>query len=79
MRPEILYPLFAEARTLPGLGPKSVPLFEKLGVRKVGDALFLAPTGVIDRRLRPSVRLQATVTDKSQARRPRRRQRKALR
>jgi len=55
MRPEILFPLFADAKTLPGLGPKTAPLFEKLGVRKVGDALFLPPTGVIDRRVRPSV------------------------
>ncbi len=55
MRPEILFPLFADAKTLPGVGPKTLPLFERLGVRKVGDALFLPPTGVIDRRLRPSV------------------------
>ena len=55
MRPEILFPLFADARTLPGVGPKTAPLFEKLGIAKVGDALFLPPTGVIDRRVRPSV------------------------
>lgn len=79
MRPEILYPLFAEAKTLPGLGPKTVPLFEKLGVRKVGDALFLAPTGVLDRRLRPSVQgalegstlsVKVTVVSHSAPRRP---------
>lgn len=55
MRPEILFPLFADARTLPGIGPKTLPLFEKLGVCKVGDALFLPPAGVIDRRVRASV------------------------
>ncbi len=55
MRPEILFPLFADATTLPGVGPKTAPLFEKLGVTKVGDAVFLPPTGVVDRRVQPSV------------------------
>ncbi len=55
MRPEILFPLFAEAIKLEGVGPKTAPLYEKLGVKRVVDALFLAPSGVIDRRLRPSV------------------------
>ena len=79
MRPEILFPLFADARTLPGLGPKTAPLFEKLGVHKVGDALFLPPTGVIDRRVRPSVQgvlegatlcVKVTVVSHSAPRRP---------
>ncbi len=55
MRPEILFPLFADAATLPGVGPKTTPLFEKLGIRKVGDAVLLGPTGVVDRRVRDSV------------------------
>ncbi len=55
MRPEILFPLFADATTLPGVGPKTAPLFARLGIEKTGDALFLPPTGVIDRRIRPSV------------------------
>lgn len=79
MRPEILFPLFADAQTLPGLGPKTTPLFEKLGVHKVGDALFLPPTGVIDRRVRPSVQgvmegatlcVKVTVVSHSAPRRP---------
>ena len=55
MRPELLFPLFAEADSLDGVGPKSVPLYERLGVRTVRDALLLAPTGVVDRRLRETV------------------------
>ena len=79
MRPEILFPLFADAKTLPGLGPKTAALFEKLGVRKVGDAVFLPPTGVLDRRVRPSVQgvlegeslcVKVTVVSHSSPRRP---------
>lgn len=55
MRPEILFPLFAEADTLPGVGKKTAPLFERVGVRRVVDALFTPPVGMIDRRLRDSV------------------------
>jgi len=79
MRPEILFPLFADAKTLPGLGPKTAPLFAKLGIGKVGDALFLPPTGVIDRRVRASVQgvaegatlsVKVTVLSHSPPRRP---------
>jgi len=55
MRPEILFPLFAEPTKLDGVGPKTAPLYQKLGVDRVVDALFLPPSGVIDRRLRESV------------------------
>ncbi len=55
MRPEILFPLFAEPKKLDGVGPKTAPLYEKLGVAKIVDALFLPPSGVIDRRLRETV------------------------
>ncbi len=55
MRPEILFPLFAEAKTLPGVGPKTVPLYDKLGIRRVVDAVFLPPSGVVDRTLRETV------------------------
>ncbi|MDH3667990.1 MAG: ATP-dependent DNA helicase RecG [Paracoccaceae bacterium] len=54
-RPPILFPLFAEVTGLPGVGPKSAQLYEKLGVQKIADLLFLLPTGVIDRRPRESL------------------------
>ena len=31
MRPQILFPLFADVRTLPGVGPKIAPLVEPRG------------------------------------------------
>ena len=54
-RPEILFPLFAEIAGLPGVGPKSVQLYAKLGVTRLADLLFLLPGGLVDRRLRDSL------------------------
>ena len=51
MRPEILFPLFAPVSTLKGVGPKILPLVEKLAGPLVRDMLFLQPQGVIQRRL----------------------------
>ncbi len=51
-RPEILFPLFAEVTALTGIGEKVAKLYEKLGVTRVRDLLYLLPTSVIDRRLR---------------------------
>lgn len=50
MRPEILFPLFAEVGSLKGVGPRTLPLVQKLAGPLVRDMLFLAPTGVITRR-----------------------------
>ena len=50
MRPEILFPLFAEASTLKGVGPKVLPLVQRLAGPLVRDLVFLAPTGLILRR-----------------------------
>ena len=52
MRPEILFPLFADVDTLKGLGPKLRPLVAKLAGERVRDLLFLAPSGLVDRRVR---------------------------
>jgi ATP-dependent DNA helicase RecG len=51
MRPEILFPLFAPVSALKGVGPKILPLVEKLAGPLVRDVLFLQPQGVIHRRL----------------------------
>jgi ATP-dependent DNA helicase RecG len=64
-RPEILFPLFADLETLPGVGPKSVKLFGTLGVERPKDLLFLVPHSGIDRVRRESVqgaRLPSVVT-----------------
>jgi ATP-dependent DNA helicase RecG len=50
MRPQILFPLFAEVTSLKGVGSKVAPLIQKLAGPLVRDVLFLAPVGVITRR-----------------------------
>jgi ATP-dependent DNA helicase RecG len=55
-RPEILFPLFAGVAGLPGIGPKSARLFERIGAPRLIDLLLTLPSGVEDRRLRDSLR-----------------------
>lgn len=50
MRPEILFPLFADVTTLKGVGPRSAPLVQKVAGPLVRGVLFLSPSGVIQRR-----------------------------
>ncbi|KQY75199.1 ATP-dependent DNA helicase RecG [Brevundimonas sp. Root1423] len=50
MRPEILFPLFAEVSTLKGVGPKVLPLVQKLAGPLVRDVAFLSPAGLVVRR-----------------------------
>lgn len=50
MRPQILFPLFAEVTTLKGVGAKVAPLVQKLAGPLVRDMVFLAPSGLIRRR-----------------------------
>jgi ATP-dependent DNA helicase RecG len=54
-RPEILFPLFADLTGLPGVGPKTAKLFERIGARRPIDLLLTLPTGVEDRRLRETL------------------------
>ncbi len=55
-RPEVLFPLFAELETLPGVGPKAAAAFAGLGVPRPKDLLYLLPQSGVDRALRGSVR-----------------------
>jgi ATP-dependent DNA helicase RecG len=60
MRPSVLNPLFADAANMPGVGPKTAKLFDRLltdGSRpaRVVDLLFHLPTAAIDRRNRPKI------------------------
>ena len=55
MRPEILYPLFAPLRSLPGAGPRIAQLLERLVGSRVGDLLWHLPSGLIDRRYAPKI------------------------
>ena len=64
-RPEALWPLFAELKTLDGVGPKTAQAMEGLDVVAPRDLLLTLPHSVIDRRPRPSVQgadLPGTVT-----------------
>lgn len=49
-RPEALFPLFAGAEILPGIGPKSAKSLETIGLGRVVDFLFHLPVSGIDRR-----------------------------
>jgi ATP-dependent DNA helicase RecG len=60
MRPALLNPLFAPLRALPGVGPKTGKLFDRLLAQgpeeaRVLDALFHLPHSTIDRRSRPRI------------------------
>lgn len=55
MRPQILYPLFAAVETLPGIGTKTAKLIDRVAGNKVVDLLWHLPSGIVDRRYRPSV------------------------
>ncbi len=54
MRPSILFPLFAEIRTLSGVGPKLEKLIARIAGPKLVDLVFDLPVGVVDRSYRPS-------------------------
>ena len=55
MRPSILFPLFADIRTLSGVGPKLEKLITKVAGSKLADLIFDLPVGVIDRSYRPKL------------------------
>ncbi len=49
-RPDIIYPLFADVKSIPGIGQKTAnAIFSKIGDRVI-DILFHFPTSIIDRR-----------------------------
>jgi ATP-dependent DNA helicase RecG len=54
-RPEVLFPLFSQLETLPGVGPKTAKLFANMDAHAPRDLLMTLPTSGIDRRLRSSV------------------------
>src|ERR1700712_3722744 len=61
MRPSDLNPLFADASSLRGVGPKVAATLDRLLAgpgrpARVLDLLFHLPTGIIDRRSRPKIR-----------------------
>ncbi len=64
-RPEILFPLFAGAETLQGVGPKTAQSLTQVEIETPRDLLFSLPYSVVDRRRRKTIRgvdLPATLT-----------------
>jgi ATP-dependent DNA helicase RecG len=55
MRPAILFPLFAETRTLPGIGPRLQKLIARAAGTRLLDLVFDLPVGLIDRSYRPKL------------------------
>ncbi len=56
MRDERLFPLFADLGSLPGIGPKTKPVLERLiGGEHIWDALLHLPVRWLDRRVRDSI------------------------
>ncbi len=53
MRPSILFALFAEIRTLSGVGPKLEKLIAKVAGPRLVDLVLDLPVGVVDRSYRP--------------------------
>ncbi len=56
MRPQILFPLFAQVTTLPGIGPRFGKLLEGLCGPHVADLLWHRPSALIDRRFHPKIK-----------------------
>jgi len=56
MRPSILFPLFRETRTLPGVGPKLEKLIARVAGTRLIDLIFDLPVGIIDRSYRPKLK-----------------------
>src|SRR5665213_695588 len=55
MRRSLLFPLFVDIRSLPGIGPQLEKLIVKLVGSKLVDLVFDLPVGVIDRSYRPKL------------------------
>src|SRR5690606_20986161 len=55
MRPSVLFPLFADVTSLPGVGPRIGPLIEPVAGPRLVDLLWHLPTGIVDRRYAPKI------------------------
>ncbi|HEY1631827.1 MAG TPA: ATP-dependent DNA helicase RecG [Rhizomicrobium sp.] len=53
MRPSILFPLFAETRTLPGVGPRLQKAIARVAGTRLVDLVLDLPVGLVDRSYRP--------------------------
>lgn len=55
MRPDILFPLFADISTVSGVGPRSADLLDKATGRRIRDVVLTPPSGVVERKRLPGI------------------------
>ncbi len=55
MRPDILFPLFADISTVSGVGPRSAELLEKAMGRRIRDVALTPPSGLVERKRLPAI------------------------
>lgn len=55
MRPDILFPLFADITKINGIGPRTADLMEKAMGRRVRDVLLTPPSGLVERNRLPNI------------------------
>jgi ATP-dependent DNA helicase RecG len=55
MRPDILFPLFADITQVDGIGPRTAELIDKALGRRVRDVLLTPPAGMIERKRLPNI------------------------
>ncbi len=55
MRPDILFPLFADISTVSGVGPRSADLLGKAMGRRIRDVVLTPPSGLIERKRLPGI------------------------
>ena len=55
MRPDILFPLFADISTVNGVGPRSADLLEKAMGRRIRDVVLTPPSGLVERKRLPGI------------------------
>ncbi len=55
MRPDILFPLFADISTISGIGPRSAELLDKAMGRRIRDVVLTPPSGLVERKRLQSI------------------------
>lgn len=55
MRPDILFPLFADISTVNGVGPRSADFLEKAMGRRIRDVVLTPPNGLVERKRLPGI------------------------
>ncbi|MBL4854956.1 MAG: ATP-dependent DNA helicase RecG [Robiginitomaculum sp.] len=55
MRPDILFPLFADISTISGIGPRSAELLDKAMGRRIRDVVLTPPSGLVERIKLPAI------------------------